>query len=558
MTLPAPAVVHDLGRLRSVAGVLIRHGFGDLAHRLGMIAAVGRTERLLHWKQPLADLTTPQRAVRALEELGPTFVKLGQVMATRVDLFPPEWIAELERLQDQVPTVPFETLRPGLEAALGAPIGTLFGSFEETPLAAGSLAQVHGATLPDGRHVVVKIRRPGIRSVIEADLRLLARIAGVAERDLPELRRFRPRALVRQLSIALRRELDFEREGRAAERIANGQPPESGLVVPRVHWGLTRESVNVQERIVGIPAHDLALADAAGLDRARIARRGAEAMLRMILIEGFFHADPHAGNLFLLPGDRIALIDFGMVGRLSEPRRREVADLLLSLAHRDAREVRRVLAIWTPHADGDEPLAEALDEFLDRYHGVRLERLNLGAMLADTVALLREHRLWLPPDLAMLVKALITLEGFGRRLDPGFDMAGTAQPYLHRVLRDRYRPRALLKRGVRVAEEFITLAAELPRTARRLLAADGRGRPRVTFDLPRLDRFGRRIDRAASRIAVGLITAALIIGTSIVMTVSGGPTLLGLPLFGLVGFVGAVLSGVWLVASIWRGGHSRD
>jgi len=278
----------------------------------------------------------------------------------------------------------------------------------------------------------------------------------------------------------------------------------------------------------------------------------------MILIEGFFHADPHPGNLFLLPGDRIALIDFGMVGRLSETRRREVADLLLNLAQRDAKEVRRVLAMWTPHADGDEALAEAIDEFLDQYHGVRLARLNLGAMLADTVALLRDHRLWLPADLAMLIKALITLEGFGRRLDPGFDMAGTAEPYLRKVLRDRYRPRALLKRGVRVAEEFLTLAAELPRTARRLLAGDKHGRPRVTFDLPRLDRFGRRIDRAASRITVGLITAALIVGTSIVMTVSGGPTLMGLPLFGLVGFFGAGLSGIWLVASIWRGGHSRD
>jgi ubiquinone biosynthesis protein len=553
------AAVRDLGRARVIAGVLARHGFGDAAQRLGLAAAIARAGRVLHWKPAaaLSAASSPQRACRALEELGPAFVKFGQLLSTRVDLFAPEWIAEFEKLQDQVPAVPFAELRPGLEAALGAKLEAVFPVFDEKPLAAGSIAQVHRARLADGREVVVKIRRPGIRPVVEADLRLLARLSETAARGMPELRRFRPRALVRQLSRSLRRELDLARECRTAERIAARLPKGSPLVIPQVHWEFTRETVNVQDFIAGIPGHDPGAAQAAGLDRRLLAQRGADAMLRMILVEGLFHADPHPGNVFYLPGNRFALIDFGMAGRLTEARRGEVAGLLDALARRDADAVLRALAAWAPGAEGDEGLREAVEEFIDRHHGVPLARLDLGGMLADVAALLRDHQVPLPPDLALLIKALITLEGLGRRLDPEFDMASAAAPLLRRALRDRYRPSALLRRGRRLLEETLSVARSAPRALRRLLGADLRGRPRITFDMPRLEGFGLRLDRAASRVTVGLVTAALIVGTSIVMTVKGGPSLLGLPLFGLLGFAGSALCGLWLMLSIWRSGHMR-
>ena len=523
-------------------------------NRLGLAGALEQAGRLLHWKAAMeaGRMETPERIRCALEELGPTFIKLGQVLATRVDLFPPDWIAEFERLQDAVPAVPFEELRPQLEEDLGVPLEQVFLKVRTEPLAAGSIAQVHRAWTPRGEAVVLKVRRPGIRKVVEADLRLLARLAEMAERRIPELARYRPREMMRQFAASLRRELDFVTEAHQQELIRQNFADDLAIVIPKIYWEWTCERLNVQEYVQGIPGKDLEAVEKAGLDRKVLARRGAQAVLKMILVDGLFHADPHPGNLFYLPGNRLAFIDFGMVGRLSENRRAEMVRLLYGLVARRADQVVEAMLHWSgDDLPDEEGLLLEVELFLDRYHGLPLQQLNMTAMILDFTAILREHGLILPPDLTLLFKAFITLDGFGRQLDPDFDIVGESLPILERVMAERYAPGRLLKQGWTTLADLAEVLGGLPRDLRRLLRLTRRGALQLHVDVTRLDHFGHQIDRAASRLTIGLITAALIVGTAIATTsTEGGP--LGTSLFAVIGFIAAVLGGLWVLVSVWR------
>lgn len=575
MLWQALASVRDIGRLYEIASVLVRYGFGDLVRRIGLAGVLEQAGRVLRWQEAgeYAQLAPPARVRRAMEELGPAFVKLGQVLATRVDLFEPEWIAEFSRLHDQAQPVPYEAIQAQLAEDLGGPPEEVFAQFDRQPLAAASLAQVYRARLRSGEAVVVKVRRPGIRPVVEADLRLLLRLAQLVEGESPALRAFRPQQIVREFSQSLRRELDFATEARNGRRMAenfagyadddsppvspDGAAAASPVVIPQVYWECERACV--QELVEGIPGSRLPEVDAAGLDRRLLARRGARAVLKMIIQDGFFHADPHPGNVFYLPGNRLAFIDFGMVGRLTEQRREQLLRLLLGLVRQDPGASARVLMDWAGSGPAvEEALQSDLETFVDQYRGVPLRQLHLGAMLNEVLAILRRYRLVLPPDLALLVKAFISLEGMGRELDPEFDMARQALPVLERAMGEHYAPELVLRRGWRSLQELASLVSGLPQDLSRLLRAARSGRLEVHVDVPHLRRLGNQLDRAASRLVVGIVVAALIVGSSIVMTVPGGPSLLGLPFFGLLGFVGAVSGSLWLLLSIWNSGRAGE
>ncbi len=556
MMIETLGAARDLGRLRQMLSVLIRHGLGDSVHRLGLADSLQRAGQALHWEHAadLARLEPPVQLRLAMQELGPTFVKLGQILAGRADLFGPEWIAEFEQLHSHVPAVPLALLRPQLREDLGAEPETVFARFDTEPLAAASIAQVHRARLHDGTEVIVKIRRPGIAETIAADLRLLARLAVLAEAQLPWLQPYRPRQLVRELARSLQRELDLAGECRSAERIAANLASLPWIVVPRVHWAHTRARVNVQDFIAGIAGQHLEQLTPPDFDRRLLARRGAQAVLKMIVEDGLFHADPHPGNVFYLPGNRIAFIDFGMVGHLAARRRSELLTLLLGLVQRDAQAVADVLLDWTGDARGVDlgQLETEIETFVEQYHGVPLAQLSLSGMLADVTAILREHRLALPSDLALLIKAFITLEGLGRGLDPDFHMAQAALPMLRKTLRAQYRPRVLAQKTWQQLRRSLGLLEKLPHDLSRLLRNARRGRLNIHLDIAQLRRVGDQLSRAANRVSMALVIAALIVGSSIVMTVAGGPSLFGLPAFGFLGFCGAVLGGLWLVRAIRR------
>ena len=563
MLIETLGAARDMGRLNEIAGVLIRHGFGDSVRRLGLADRLERAGHALHWDHAadLARIEPPVQVRLALEELGPTFVKLGQILAGRADLFGPEWIAEFEKLHSHVPAVPLEALLPQLLADLGGEPQDIFARFDVEPLAAASIAQVHRAQLKDGTEVIVKIRRPGITDVIEADLRLLGRLAALAEAEMPSLKPYRPQLLVREFAKSLRRELDLAAECRHAERIATNMQQLPHIVIPRVHWTHTGERVNVQDFVGGISGDQLdQLTLEAGFDRSLLAERGAHAVLKMIVQDGFFHADPHPGNVFYLSDNRIAFIDFGMVGRLSERRREELLQLLLGLVERNPQTVADVLLDWTgdDHGVNLSQLETEIEGFVDQYHGTPLAQLSLGQMLGDVTAILRDHHLGLPSDLALLIKAFISLEGMGRGLDPSFHMATQATPMLRQVVRDGYRPQVIATRAWKTLRRTLALAEQLPHDISRLLRNARRGRVHVGIELAHLKRVGDQIDRAANRLAMALVIAALIIGSSIVMNVQGGPSLFGLPAFGFMGFIGAVAGALWLVRSIWRSSRGRN
>ena len=551
------SVVRDLPRLHEIASVMIRYGWGDLVRLLGISGVLERTGRILHWHSTseISQLDAAVRIRRALEELGPTFVKLGQLLATRVDMFPPQWIVEFEKLHSQVPVVPYDILYPDLVAALKGEPSDVFAEFDSVPLAAASIAQVHRAVLKDGTHVVVKIRRPGIEAVIRADLRILEHAAKLLESEVPDSRRYDPVNIVSQFRRSLNRELDLAKEARNIDQFARNFADEPLVQIPRVYWEYTSDRVNVQEHIIGLSGVSPDKLRAGGLDPVVLAARGANAVLRMVLEHGYFHADPHPGNMLFLPDNRIGIIDFGMVGMLTDARRNQIVDLLHALTQKDEQGVLQVLLDWSDESVGDEDrLAYGVTELLQSYDDLQLKDIKIGAVLNDVTALMRDNNLMLPADLTLLFKTLITLEGLGQQLDPQFHMIDNLTPFVERIIHQRYTPQALLARGRKSVREALEVAADLPRDLRKLLRDVRRGRVKIDLDLKRLDSFGHQLDRASNRVTMGILTASLVVGSSIIMTVKGGPQLFGLPMFGLLGFLIAFFNSLWIIFSIWRSG----
>lgn len=422
----------DRDRLNEIIQVASRFGLGVILARLGL---EGRSAAKGAQAEPQ---TLPHRTRLALETLGPTFVKLGQILATRGDLLPPDWIAELERLHSQAPTLPFEDLRPAVEAALGQSPEATFSSFDPEPLAAASMAQVHRATLADGRPVVLKIRRPGIRPRMEADLRLIAQLAALAERASTEVRRFEPAAMMRQLAEAVLEELDFTSEGRNADRLRADFAGEPRIVIPKIHWAWTSETLLVMDYVDGVPPRDAQTLRAAGIDPAVIADLGADVVLDMVLINGRFHGDPHPGNLLCLTGNRIALLDLGMLGRVSPRRREEFIDFVQSLGSGDPARLADVLAQWSNGSGVARDRIQTAAERLIARHGGG--RLVLGAMVADFLALMRDEGMTMPPDLLLIFKALVTVDGVLSGIEPDFDLSKAMQRASIRIAASRLSP----------------------------------------------------------------------------------------------------------------------
>jgi ubiquinone biosynthesis protein len=504
-------------------------------------------------------LDAAQRMRMALEELGPTFVKLGQVMATRVDLFPPRWIAEFEKLHAEVPPVPFDELLPELERALGRSPFEVFRDIDKNAHGAASIAQVHRARLQDGTPVVLKVRRPGVRETIDADLRLLRRVSELIESEIPEARRYRPAEIAEQFAKSLEREADFGVETRNIERFAKNFAGDPHIVIPRIYPEYTSDVLLVQEHVEGIQATNIAEVERQNLDKKLLAARGVDAFLKMILIDGFFHADPHPGNVFYLPDNRLVIIDFGMVGRLSPQRRAQVIDLLSGLARMAEEPMLEVLLDWAGDAYVDElKLANDVNEMVFDYEGVPLKDIRVGSVIRQFAAIVREHSIVLPSDLSLMFKALITLEGLGRQYDPEFHIINHLTPFVRSALAERYQPRELVRRGRGVVSEFMNVVGGVPRDLARFLREARRGKTRIDLDLKRLDSFGRQLDRTLDRVAVGILTASLVIGSAIVLTVRDGPVLLGIPVLpalGLLGYVLAFLNSLWIVYGIWRSGR---
>lgn len=545
-------------RLLEISRTLIHHGMHDLVHSVGVHRVLAEAGHAFGWDPDpeMAAKPAPERLRLALEALGPAFVKLGQVLASRVDMLGPDWIASLDLLHDHAASLPFTDVEAQVVADLGKPVDAAFAGFEREPRAAGSIAQVHRAKLPDGCAVAVKVRRPGVAERIESDLLLLEALAAWWEEENPRSRQYQPVELVRQLRKSLAREVDFAAEARSQERFAESFAGREDVVVPRVHTGFTRASLLVMDWVEGIPATDLAAVDAARLDRHVLAACGADVMLQMVLADGMFHADPHPGNVFFLPGNRVALIDFGMVGWLSGKRRDELLDLLAGVAERDAEAMRDVLLAWADGRRVDaERFAEDLGRLLHLYERATLREVNLGTLLTEIASVMREHHLVLPADLALLFKALITLEGLGTRLVPHFRLIEHVTPFVRRLMAERWEPRRIAGRVAGTSREWgraLRAAPRLLESLARRFTDDGVA---LRFEVADLAGLGKQLERGVDRLAIGMVTAALIVGSSILMSVTKSEVSTAAWLLGLLGIAIAFANSVWLIVSIRR---SRD
>lgn len=548
-----------LPRYRQILTILFKYGFGDLLDRLkvGEFLRIGLRMFSRTQRQRIAKLTRSERLRIAFEELGPTFIKLAQILSTRPDLIPLEFTQELSKLQDQVPPFPFPQVREIVEAELKGRLEEIFSEFEETPIAAASIGQVHRARLATGEEVAVKVQRPRIQKTVEVDLEILFHLALLIERYVAEWRIHRPTRVVQEFAHTMEREMDYTTEAAHAERFARQFADHPEIRVPRVYRPFSTSRVLTLEYLRGIKVSELAVLDAAGHDRKVIASRGADLILEQVFVHGFFHADPHPGNVFILPGDVIAYLDFGMMGSVDRQAREDFAQMVFGYIRR---EPARIAETLLKMAEWDvEPNRRALErdisEFIGLYSHPTLGELQIARLLKETLAIILRHGLRFPPDLFLMIKAVATAEGIGAQLDPDFDMIPKAAPYVRRILVERLHPRRLFREFMASGGDLVQFLQEIPGDMRDIFRQVRQGKVRIGFEHRGLEDFFDQLDRSFSRVSFSLIISSLIIGSSIVLRTDVGPYLFGFPFLGLLGFGIAAILGLGLIISMLRSGR---
>ena len=547
--------IRTIRRYRQIIRILFKYGFDHLLEYLNVTA---RSRRFFLRRELKNGALSPAERMRlALEELGPTFVKLGQLLSTRPDIIPRPFVQEFAKLQDMVPPFSFEELQEQVRLELGGEIGDFYSSFDPLPIAAASIAQVHQATLHSGERVVVKVRRPHIIELVETDIDVLLGLAQLIERHLPNKEVYEPIALVREFARTIRREMDFTREGHTIEKIAGNFTGDQTLYFPKVYWDVTTRGILTLEFINGIKVSDHQSLRSAGLDLKEIAKRGANAILKMVLADGFFHGDPHPGNVFILPGNVICLLDYGMVGRLDEQLKNFLLDILVAIIDRDLDEVISLLLQSGDITDSFNPrtLRRDLSEFIDGYYEIPLKEIEVGRLFLEFIEIVTTHKIKIQSDLMLLAKALITVEGMGRELDPGFDMVEHLRPFIEGAIKARISPRNLTASLFENLKPYLHLARNFPRDLKEFLNRVNRNKFKIDLEHRGLDRFISELDKSINRLSSSLIIAALIVGSSIVMQIDKGPKLMGFPIFAFLGYSIAGLIGFWWVIAIIRSGR---
>lgn len=540
-------------RLGEIATVLGKYGLADLFGGFDQPWLINRLKS--SDGQVLSDFTTPARVRLALTELGTTFIKLGQMLSTRPDLVGGELAAELAQLQANVPAEPVQAAHDIIRLDLGQPVEVLFAEFSPVPLAAASIAQVYEARLQTGEKVVVKVRRSGIEAKSRTDLEIVQALAELLEKHSPSLRPYQPVAIVRQFRRALMREMDFTYEKRNIEEFSRHFADSPHICIPAVYPDLCSSQIITMEKLEGISGTDIATLQASGEDLAEFARRGANMYLEMVFRDGFYHADPHPGNLMLLPGSVVGVIDCGQVGRIDDELRDEVETLLLAIVENDtARVTEQVLQLGAVPADFNrERLRADLDEFMADYIGHPLHEINVGQALSSLIEIIRRYHITLPPPLAVLLKTLIILEGTSRRFSPDVSLAELMQPFCQRMLMRRVSPARLLKRARRTYHDWDRLLSALPRDMAELLARFRDGTLTVHLD-------HRHLDPIVNRLVLGVLTAAIFLGSSQLWSSQAQPLLWGVSVFGAMGYVISVYLGWKLLRAIRKSGNidSKD
>jgi len=547
----------DLQRIRHILNTLVKYGFGYIVERLNLQSYIPLGKRIfrLGKKEEHIPVSPAERFRLVLEELGPTFIKFGQLLSARRDILPEEFIKELEKLLDEVPPFPFEEVEKEIYNQFNKPLEELFFSFDKKPLAAASIGQVHRARLFSGKDVVVKIRRPGIDEIIERDLSILQTFARLLERYIPESRLYDPVGMVDEFTRSIRRELDFRIEGRSAERFREMFKNSQTVYVPEVIWELSGKNILTIEYAEGKRISDI---DGDPQFRHTIAKNFVESYLVQIFEYGFFHADPHPGNIFILEDGKICFHDFGIMGHLDEDMMDSLSNLLLAILEKDTERIMDIYLDVGILSGEFDPRAfkKDLRDFLEEYYDLPLKEFSFAEFVTGLITLGRRYYIKLPTDLLLFGKTFMTVESVVRNLDPDFNLIENIRPYTYILMRRRFlKPSNIYKDVLKMGMELNSFLRKLPHNMHSVIRRLQEGKIEVEIKHEKLEDLELHIDKASNRLSFSLIVAAVIVGSSIIMQTEIGPSLLGFPLIGIIGYVMAGFLGLWLVLAILKSGR---
>lgn len=545
-------------RYQEITNAFLKNGLGYFIYRLGL--SDSKSASKVAPDENLNLRSIGERLHKILQSLGPTFIKLGQIASTRRDIVPEEIVRELEKLQDQVTPFPFERARKIVEAELGDSLENLFLEFQETPLATASIGQVHMARLHSQEVVAIKVQRPDILPKVETDLEILDDLARLMEARIPWARRYQIRKMIEEFAKSLRAELDYNAEGRNGERVAKQFINNQGIKIPKIYWEFSTKKVLTMDFIKGIKINHYKQLDEEGYDRTIIADRLANSILQQILIDGFYHGDPHPGNIIILPGNVVSLMDFGMVGRLEEEMKYQFASLVINLKRGSTNGLINTLSnmgLLTDETDMTS-LRYDIDELRNKYYDIPLSQISLGGAVNDLFAVANEHKVMIPPEFTMLGKAILTMEAIIEELDPNFSIMKAAEPFGERLLKERYHPKNLAKKTWNQFIESAEAISELPKDIRDVSNIIKKGKLRLDINIPELQVFLHKLDQISNRLSFSIILLSfsiIMVGLIVGSAIAGQANILwNIPAIE-IGFVVAALMFLLMLYTIFRSGR---
>ena len=549
----------NLKRSKEILSVFVKYGLGHFFDLPAIEKSLNFGAKIFHKNknEKIKRLSMPERIRLSFEQLGPTFVKLGQILSTRPDLIPKEFIEEFKKLQDQVPAFDFSLVEKQFEKEFGKKINNLFIEFNKIPIAAASISQVHRAKLKDNKNnkiVAVKIQRPNIHEIVKTDIAILLDLAKFIEKRSIYGQIYQPVEIIKEFKKTINKEMDFINEGYNIDKFYKNFKNNKTVKIPKVYWELTSNKILTMEYIDGVKISEVDNLKNSKFNKKIIASNGADMILKQIFEDGFFHGDPHPGNIFVMENNVIGLIDFGMVGRINKNMIENIADLLIAGIKNNAKKIVEILEKMNI-IESDMNLKNIeieIDNFIDKYYGMSLKKINMGKIIEEILEVMIRHKVKMPTDLVLLSKSLITVENIGRNLDPDFDMVAHTKPYAKKLLKEKHSPSKLLKRGNNLVIEFFKLMELLPSEINNLFKIFKKNNFNINLKHQGLEKLILGIDKASNRLSISMIISALIIGSSLILIQKIGPFIFGYSAIGIIGYLIASFFGLFLIISMLK------